>query len=93
MLRPRVELGSRTDLVLARYKLAALPIELPEQFKELVRPYGLEPSLTLKRRLLRHQSFGRSNEPGRNRTCVDLFRRQMPHPLGYRPKISGADET
>ena len=44
MLRPRLELGSRTDLVLARYKLAALPIELPERSKELVRPYGLEPS-------------------------------------------------
>ena len=44
MLRPRLELGSRTDLVLARYKLAALPIELPEQFKQLVCPYGLEPS-------------------------------------------------
>jgi hypothetical protein len=25
------------------------------------------------------------NEPGRTRTCVDLFRRQMPYPLGYRP--------
>ena len=44
VLRPRLELGSRTNLVLARYKLAALPIELPEQFKQLVRPYGLEPS-------------------------------------------------
>jgi hypothetical protein len=31
MLRPRLELGSRTDLVLAGYKPAALPIELPEQ--------------------------------------------------------------
>lgn len=30
MLRPRFELGSRTDLVLAGYKPAALPIELPE---------------------------------------------------------------
>ena len=31
MLRPRFELGSRTDLVLAGYKPAALPFELPEQ--------------------------------------------------------------
>ena len=31
MLRPRLELGSRTDLVLAGYKPAALPIELPER--------------------------------------------------------------
>lgn len=38
MLRPRLELGSRTNLVLAGYKPAALPIELPEQFKQLVRP-------------------------------------------------------
>ena len=30
MLRPRVELGSRTDLVLRGYKPRALPIELPE---------------------------------------------------------------
>lgn len=31
MLRPRVELGSRTNLVLRGYKPRALPIELPEQ--------------------------------------------------------------
>jgi hypothetical protein len=31
MPRPRLELGSRTDLVLAGYKPAALPIELPER--------------------------------------------------------------
>ena len=31
MLRPRLGLGSRTDLVLAGYKPAALPIELPER--------------------------------------------------------------
>ena len=45
--------------------------------------------LTLKRRVLRHQSFERTNEPGRIRTCVHLFRRQMPDPLGYRPNKRG----
>ena len=59
MLRPRLELGSRTDLVLARYKLAALPIELPEHSNNWCARTDSNRPLTLKRRALRHQSFER----------------------------------
>lgn len=42
MLRPRLELGSRTDLVLAGYKPAALPIELPERHRSQISNFKFE---------------------------------------------------
>ncbi len=96
MLPPGVEPGSRTDLVLTRYKRAALPVELQEpissQNKDSSR--DLNPDLSVRcdadtsfsRRFL-HLSYGsklqNQNESGGNRTHILQLKRLLPCQLGH----------
>jgi hypothetical protein len=83
MLRPRLELGSRTDLVLAGYKPAALPIELPEQFNNWCARRDSNPPPRFKRPVLRHQSFGRMALAAGFEPALTALEEQRLVPLGH----------
>ena len=82
MLRPRFELGSRTDLVLAGYKPAALPIELPEQTTWCARRDS-NPPHRFKKPVLRHQSFGRMVLAAGFEPALTALEEQRLVPLGH----------
>ena len=83
MLRPRLELGSRTDLVLAGYKPAALPIELPERSNNWCARRDSNPPPRFKRPVLRHQSFGRMALAAGFEPALTALEEQRLVPLGH----------
>lgn len=96
MLPPGFEPGSRTDLVLTRYKRAALPVELQEPIsnqKQRLQP-GFEPGLpapldadTSFSRRFPELSYGsklqKSDESGGGRTHITRLKRPLPCQLGH----------